>query len=51
MACPVANLTSVYAIQHDMEPALCARATLLSTILFAATIPVIIWLGQLVYGV
>ena len=51
VACPVANLTSVYAIQHDMEPALCARATLLSTILFAATIPVIIWLGQLVYGV
>ena len=38
VACPVANLTSVYAIQHDMEPALCARATLLSTILFAATI-------------
>ena len=51
VACPVANLTSVYAIQHDMEPALCARATLLSTILFAATIPFIIWLGQLVYGV
>ena len=51
LACPVANLTSVYAIQHDMEPALCARATLLSTILFAATIPFIIWLGQLVYGV
>ena len=50
VACPVANLTSVYAIQHDMEPALCARATLLSTILFAATIPFIIWLGQLVYG-
>ena len=22
VACPVANLTSVYAIQHDMEPAL-----------------------------
>ena len=51
VACPVANLTSVYAIQHDMEPALCARATLLSTIIFAATIPFIIWLGQLVYGV
>ena len=51
LACPVANLTSVYAIQHDMEPALCARATLLSTILFAATIPFIIWLGQLVYSV
>ena len=51
VACPVANLTSVYAIQHDMEPALCARATRLSTILFAATIPFIIWLGQLVYGV
>ena len=48
VACPVANLTSVYAIQHDMEPALCARATLLSTILFAATIPLINWLGQLV---
>lgn len=50
VACPVANLTSVYAIQHDMEPALCARATLLSTILFVGTIPFIIWLGQMVYG-
>ncbi len=50
VACPVANLTSVYAIQHDMEPALCARTTLLSTILFAGTIPFLIWLGQFVYG-
>ena len=25
VACPVANLTSVYAIQHDMEPALFVR--------------------------
>lgn len=50
VSCPVANLTSVYAIQNDMEPALCAKATILSTILFAATIPAIIRMGQLVYG-
>ncbi len=50
VACPVANLTSVYAIQSDMEPALCAKATILSTILFIVTIPAIIWLGQMVYG-
>lgn len=50
IACPVANLTSVYAIQNDMEPALCARATILSTVFFAASIPFIIWLGMNVYG-
>lgn len=49
VACPVGNMTSVYAIQSDMEPELCARATLLSTIFFAATIPAILWVGQRVF--
>lgn len=49
VACPVGNMTSVYAIQSDMEPALCAKATLLSTLFFAVSIPVVIWVGQMVF--
>ena len=49
VACPVGNMTSVFAIQTDMEPQLCARATLLSTLFFAGTIPFIICLGQMVF--
>ena len=46
IACPCATLTTIYAIQNDMEPELCARAVLLSTLLFSLTLPVIITLGQ-----
>lgn len=45
LSCPCATLTSIYAIQSDMEPELAARGVLLSTLLFAATLPAIIYLG------
>lgn len=48
IACPCATLTSIYAIRCDMAPEFTAHTTLLSTLLFAATLPVIIYLGQ--YG-
>lgn len=48
MACPCATLTSIYAIQNDMEPVLAARGVLLSTLLFSVTLPVIIRLGTAV---
>ena len=48
LACPCATLTSIYAIKFDMEPEFCAHTVLLSTILFAATLPMIISLGQLI---
>ena len=48
LACPCATLTSIYAIKFDMEPEFCAHTVLLSTILFAATLPMIISIGQLV---
>lgn len=46
IACPCGTLTAVYAIKNDMEPVLCARTILLSTIFFAGTLPLMIALGQ-----
>lgn len=46
LACPCATLTSIYAIKYDMEPEFCAHTVLLSTLLFAATLPAIIRVGQ-----
>ena len=46
LACPCATLTSIYAIKCDTEPVFAANAVLLSTILFAATLPLIIAIGQ-----
>ena len=46
LACPCATLTSIYAIKYDTEPEFCAHTVLLSTLLFAATLPVIIRVGQ-----
>ena len=51
MACPCATLTTIYSIQTDKEPELCARSVLLSTVAFAATLPVIIAIGQRCLGV
>lgn len=45
LACPCATLTSIYAIQNDMEPEFAARSVLMSTLFFAGTLPLIIWLG------
>ena len=47
IATPCGTLTSIYAIRENMEPELCARTVLLSTVCFAGTLPVIILLGQL----
>ncbi len=46
MACPCATLTSIYAIQNDMEPELAARSVLMSTLAFAATLPLILSIGM-----
>ena len=48
LACPCATLTSIYAIKCDKEPMFCAHTVLLSTLLFAATLPIIIIVGQMV---
>ena len=46
LACPCATLTSIYAIKCDMEPVFSANTVLLSTLLFAATLPALIAVGQ-----
>ena len=46
LACPCATLTSIFAIRYDKAPEFCAHTVILSTILFAATLPVIISVGQ-----
>ncbi len=48
LACPCATLTSIYAIRYDKAPEFCAHTVILSTLLFAATLPVIIRIGQMV---
>ena len=45
LACPCATLTSIYAIRYDKSPEFCAHTVLLSTLLFAATLPLIIGVG------
>ena len=50
MACPCAALTSIYAIQNDMEPELAAHSVLMSTLFFAVTLPAILFLGTRVLG-
>lgn len=46
IACPCATLTTIYSIQNNMEPELCARSVLMSTLFFAVTLPVMIAVGQ-----
>ena len=48
LACPCATLTSIYAIRYDKAPEFCAHTVILSTLLFAATLPIIISVGQAV---
>ena len=50
MACPCATLSSIYAIQNDMEPELAARSVLMSTLFFAATLPLILFVGMRALG-
>lgn len=47
-ACPCATLVSVFAKQYEIEAKLAGEMVLLSTILSAATLPLIAWLGQVV---
>ena len=49
LACPCATLTTIYAIQTDTRPELCARSVLFSTICFAISLPVIIAVGQFLF--
>ncbi len=46
LGCPCATLTSIYAMQLDQEPSLCVNSVLLSTLFFAASLPLIILAGQ-----
>ena len=46
LACPCATLTSIYAIRYDKAPEFCAHTVILSTLLFAGTLPLIISVGQ-----
>lgn len=46
LSCPCATMTSIYAIQTDTRPELCARSVLLSTVAFAASLPFVIAAGQ-----
>ena len=51
LACPCATLTTIYSIQTDTRPELCARSVLFSTISFAISLPVVIAAGQFLFGV
>ena len=51
LSCPCATLTTIYSIQTDTHPELCARSVLFSTISFAISLPVVIAAGQFLFGV
>lgn len=51
LACPCAAMTTIYAIQTDTCPEMCARSVLFSTIFFAVSLPVVIMAGQFLFGV
>lgn len=46
LSCPCATMTSIYAIQTDTRPELCARSVLLSTVAFAVSLPFVIAAGE-----
>ena len=50
LSCPCATLTTIYSIQTDTHPELCARAVLFSTICFAVSLPLVIAAGQFLLG-
>ena len=51
LACPCATLTTIYSIQTDTHPELCARSVLFSTISFAVSLPAVIAAGQFLLDV
>lgn len=48
LGCPCATLTTIYAMQLDLEASLCVNSVLLSTLCFAFTLPLIILFGQFI---
>ena len=50
IACPCATLTSIYAIQYDMEPELAARSVVMSTLCFAGSLPLVLSIGMRFLG-
>lgn len=50
LACPCATITTIYSIQTDTLPELCARAVLFSTICFAVSLPFVITVGQFLFS-
>lgn len=46
LSCPCATMSTIYSIQTDTRPELCARSVLFSTIAFAASLPLVIAVGQ-----
>lgn len=49
LACPCATLTTIYSIQTDTHPEMCARSVLFSTICFAFSLPIVIAAGQFLF--
>ena len=49
-ACPCATLSSIYAIRTDMEPELAARSVLMSTLFFAVSLPLVLFVGMRLLG-
>ena len=49
LACPCATMTTIYAIQTDTRPEMCARSVLFSTIFFAVSLPAVIAAGQFLF--
>ena len=50
LSCPCATLTTIYSIQTDTRPELCARSVLFSTLCFAISLPVVIAVGQFLFS-
>ena len=48
-ATPCANLTAIFATRYEMEPQLCSRAILLSTLASIVTMPAILVLAETVF--
>ena len=48
LSCPCATMPTIYSVQTDTKPELCARSVLFSTLCFAVSLPLIIALGQII---
>ena len=50
LSCPCATLTTIYAIQTNAKPEMCARSVLFSTVAFAVSLPFVIAMGQFFFA-